>query len=70
MKTIIEEALEKATHDINFVRDELREALNKSNNVEGLILLDLIRKTNELKRDLETFLNAFIADIADQKEVQ
>lgn len=54
----MKETLEKATHDLVFACDDLREALNKANSVEGLLLLPLIGRANELKRDVDALLQA------------
>lgn len=58
----MQESLEKVTQDMGFVCDSLREALNKGGAVEGIIILDLIKKANELGRDVESLLNAQAAD--------
>ena len=60
----MKEALEKVTHDLGFACDGLREVLSQSGSVEGLIVLDLIRRANEVRRDVEALLNAHIADTA------
>ncbi len=58
----MKEPLEKATHDMGFACDDLRDALSKANNVEGLLLLPLIGRANELRRDVENLLQAHVAD--------
>ena len=58
----MEQALEKACHDMGFACDGLREALNKANNVEGLAVLKLIEQANRLRVDIEGLLSAHIAD--------
>jgi len=32
--------------------------------VEGLVILELIRQANEVRRDVEALLNAYLADAA------
>jgi len=61
---IMKETLVKVTHDMGFACDGLREALNKAGSVEGLVILDLIRRANEIRRDVEALLNAYLADAA------
>lgn len=58
----MKEALEKACHDMGFACDGLREALNKANNVEGLMVLRLIEQANRLRVDIEGLLAAHVAD--------
>jgi hypothetical protein len=60
----MKEDLTKAIHDSVFICDSLRSALNKANNVEALILIDLIEKANKLRINIEQFA---IASDADQK---
>lgn len=60
----MKEALEKACHDMGFACDGLREALNKANNVEGLMVLKLIEQANRLRVDVEGLLAAHVADRA------
>jgi len=57
-KNIIE-SLTKASHDMGFVCDSMRETLNQAGSVESIIILDLIGKADALKRDVEELLNAF-----------
>ena len=58
----MEEILTKITQDLDFVTDGLLEALQKCGNVEGLMILAINRKANELRRDVEGLLCAHIAD--------
>ena len=59
----MKEALEKVTHDMGFACASLRLALHKAGNVEGLIVLNLIERANELRRDVEALLNAHVVDM-------
>ena len=63
----MKEALEKVTHDMGFACEGLREALNKAGSVEALVILELIRRTNEVRRDVEALLNAYLADADESK---
>ena len=58
----MKEALTKTSHDMGFACDDLREALSKSGNVESIVVLDLIGRANELRRDVEALLNALKAE--------
>jgi hypothetical protein len=62
MEENMKEDLTKAIHDSGFMCDSLRSALNKANNVESLVLLDLIQKANELRIKIEQFSIAHNAD--------
>ena len=63
----MKEALTKASHDMGFACDDLREALNKAGNVEGIIVLAMIGRANELRRDVEALLNAHESDTANTR---
>jgi len=55
----VNESLEKTVHDlVGFASDDLREALNKANAVEALLLLPLIKKVNETRIEVEALLSA------------
>ncbi len=56
------ESLEKTGQGIQIAGVTLHDALNKSNNVQGIIILELLRQANELHRDIEAFHNAYEAD--------
>jgi hypothetical protein len=58
----MKEQLEKVTHDMGFACEGLREALRKANKVEGLVVLELIGKADELRRDVEALLSAYLSD--------
>ena len=60
----MKEALTKAAHDLGFACDDLREALNKAGNVEGIVALALIGRANELRRDVDALLHAHESDTA------
>ncbi len=52
------ELLEKAEHDLGFVIDGLKEALYKSDPVEAIILLTLLRQTRETLDSVTEFRGA------------
>lgn len=56
------EALEKTVHDLDFVLGSLKEALNKANNVEAIVLLQLIKDTAILMYKVQGLLAAHKAD--------
>lgn len=56
------EGMEKAGHDSKFLCDDLREALLDAKNVESIIILDLIQRANELRRDIESLNIAMQGD--------
>ena len=58
------EPLLKATHDMGFAFDDLQEAMKKANAVQGIVLLDLIRRTGDLLQQTQALLEASNADEA------
>ena len=58
----MKEALTKVSHNMGFACDDLREALNKAGNVEGIVVLSLIGRANELRRDVDALLAAHESD--------
>ena len=58
------ESLIKAEDNLNFAAGELREALNKSGRVEGIIILELIGEAAALHRRVNELLYSHIADKA------
>ena len=58
----MEEHLTKTVHEMEFACESLREALHGAGNVEAVVLLDLIRRANELRRDVTVLLAAHAAD--------
>ena len=58
----MEETLQKLAHDMGFACEGLQEALSKANNVEGLLIVPLIGRANDLRRDVEALLAAHLAD--------
>ena len=58
MKTKISEALLKAQHDASFLCDNLRHAYTKSNGLESLFLLPMIKEANELRSKIGNIINA------------
>ena len=51
----MDEKLTMITHDIGFVIGHLQETLHKSNAIESIIILDLIRQAVELKNNVMRF---------------
>ena len=58
----MEETLQKLVHDMGFACEGLQEALKKASSVEGLVILPLIGRASELRRDVEALLQAYQAD--------
>lgn len=58
----MKESLTKATHDLGFACDGLKEALGKANAVEGIVLLDIIWRTKSVLQDAKALLKALNAD--------
>jgi len=60
----MKEALTKASHDMGFACNDLREALNKAGSVEGIVVLALIGRANELRREVDALVEAHNSDTA------
>ena len=58
----MKESLVKATHDLGFACDSLKEALDKANAVERIVLLDVIWRTKSVLQDAKALLKALDAD--------
>lgn len=58
----MQEALEKALHSMDFVCADLRDSLHNANNVEGIVVMDMIKRASELKRDVKNLLDAHNGD--------
>lgn len=56
------EELQKALHDCGFLCDNLKYAMGKANNVECILLLDMIGKAADLKRDIDRLILAHEMD--------
>ena len=56
------ELLTKVTHDLGFACDSLKEALEKANAVERIVLLDVIWRTKSVLQDARALLKAIEAD--------
>jgi len=54
----MKESIEKAAHEMGFLRDNLQDALEKSGRVEGVLVLQLIKKAADLQNEIEMFLDA------------
>jgi hypothetical protein len=52
MQTMTDETYTKILDDLTFARDGLRQALTTCTAVEGLLLMPLIGRTVELRRDI------------------
>lgn len=60
--------LENAAKLLSFVSDDLRQALNLGNNVESILIIPLIKRTNELLNDIKSLNCAHDLDL-EQKAV-
>ena len=58
----MKESLTKASHDMGFACDSLKEALEKANAVQKLALLELIWRTKSALQDAKSLLKAIEAD--------
>lgn len=58
----MKEQLTKVTHDLGFACDGLQEALKKANAAQGIVLLDLIRRTGDLLQQTQALLEASNTD--------
>ena len=58
----MKELLTKVTHDLGFVRDCLKEAKEKANAVERLVILDITWRTKSVLQDANALLKAIEAD--------
>ena len=58
----MKESLVKASHDLGFACDSLKEALEKANAVERLALLEIIWRTKSVLQDANALLKAIEAD--------
>ena len=54
-ESLIKEALTKATHDLEFASNDLREALGLSSAVESLVLLPIILEVNKAREAVRAF---------------
>ncbi len=53
----LKQNITKATHDLQFCVENLQEALKKASPIEGIIVLDLIKKATKLRIETEHFLS-------------
>ena len=58
----MKELLAKVTHDLGLVCDSLKEALEKANAIERIVLLDVIWRTKSVLQDAKALLKAIEAD--------
>ena len=58
----IQEPLQKASDDLQFAFNDLREAYSKAGAVEGLILLRLINQVVDCQNELKELITAKILD--------
>ena len=56
------ESLTKASHDMGFACDSLKEALDKANAVQRIAILDIIWRAKSVLQDAKTLLKAIEAD--------
>ena len=63
----MKEALTNASYNMGYACDDLHEALSNAGNVEGIIVLAMIGRANELRRDVEALLNAHESDTAQRQ---
>ena len=56
------EPLTKVTHDLGFACDGLKEALEKANAVQRILILDTIWRTKSVLQDVKALLKALNAD--------
>jgi hypothetical protein len=52
------ESLEKTVHYLEFASDDLRRALHKSNAIEAIILMPIIKKVAEALNDIKSLQDA------------
>lgn len=58
----MKESLTKASHDLGFACDSLKEALDKANAVQRIAILDIIWRAKSVLQDAKTLLKAIEAD--------
>lgn len=58
----MKEPLVKASHDLGFACDSLKEALEKANAVQKIVLLEIIWRTKAALQDAKALLKALDAD--------
>ena len=58
----MKESLTKASHDMGFACDSLKEALEKANAVQRIVILDVIWRTKAALQDAKTLLKAIEED--------
>lgn len=58
----MKESLTKASHDLGFACDSLKEALEKANAVQRIVILDVIWRTKSALQDAKSLLKAIEAD--------
>ena len=59
---MMKEPLVKASHDLGFACDSLKEALEKANAVQKIVLLEIIWRTKAALQDAKALLKALDAD--------
>ena len=58
----MKESLVKASHDLGFACDSLKEALEKATAVERIALLEIIWRTKSVLQDAKALIKAIEAD--------
>lgn len=58
----MKESLIKASHDLGFACDSLKEAQDKANAVQRIVILDIIWRAKSSLQDVKALLKALNAD--------
>lgn len=58
----MKEPLTKASHDLSFACDGLKEALKEANAVQKIVLLEIIWRTRDMLQQTQALLKAIEAD--------
>ena len=56
------ESLTRVTHDLGFACESLKEALEKANAVQRIVLLEIVWRTKSVLQDAKALLKALNAD--------
>ena len=62
---VLTEEIEKSSHSVSFLCDNLRAVLNHSNSVQDIVVLGLIKEAHELRIKIENLKNAIAIDLKD-----
>ena len=58
----MKETMEKIVHDLEFTCSDLREALRKANCVSGIVLLGMVQRAEDMRRDAVNLRDAMNVD--------